>query len=310
MAYVYRYTDMSDNIIKYVGIVWSNNRSLRQRIKEHELYDEWCKNKLWKIEFLTEDIDTRTDAEYFESHYISLFKTDRYYNIKKANWGVSSFLPTRDNWQVYDTEKDKEIEDLKKRNDILESKLKKIQIELDSAKNDLDNVKKENEYREEYLSSIIKQMRNGTKTGVRNYNLKKKEVPEFILNENLYLSFESKKNKSKNDLRNVISHKSGYFKKRKSLNSPHYSIPCKLILYKNKKKIGKRYFDSIKECSVFTGLSTYQITDSMLYQEYNTYFYWNNGYIGCSKIDDYSYQDKLYIRVCAITPKNEVKYES
>ena len=102
MAYIYRYTDLEDNIIKYVGIVWSDNRTLLQRIREHNLNDEWCKNKKWKIEFLTENINTRTDAEYFESHYISLFGTYKYYNKSKAGWGVSSFLPNKEkDWKVY-----------------------------------------------------------------------------------------------------------------------------------------------------------------------------------------------------------------
>ena len=51
MAYVYRYTDLSDGIVKYVGVVWSENRTLSQRIREH-FNDKWCKGKKWKIEFI------------------------------------------------------------------------------------------------------------------------------------------------------------------------------------------------------------------------------------------------------------------
>ena len=40
MAYVYRYTDLADNIIKYVGIVYGENRTLKQRIYEHFRDDE------------------------------------------------------------------------------------------------------------------------------------------------------------------------------------------------------------------------------------------------------------------------------
>lgn len=104
MGYVYRYTDLEDNIIKYVGIVWSN-RPLLQRIKEHQYNDSWCINKKWKIEYIKEDINTRTDAEYFEAHYISLYQTDKYFNTSKAGWGVSSFLPNReDDWVIYKEE--------------------------------------------------------------------------------------------------------------------------------------------------------------------------------------------------------------
>ena len=35
MGVVYRYIDLNDNQIKYVGIVWSGNRTLKQRVEEH-----------------------------------------------------------------------------------------------------------------------------------------------------------------------------------------------------------------------------------------------------------------------------------
>lgn len=35
MAYVYKYTDLLDNVVKYVGIVWGKTRTLQDRIKEH-----------------------------------------------------------------------------------------------------------------------------------------------------------------------------------------------------------------------------------------------------------------------------------
>ena len=101
MAYVYRYTDMADGIIKYVGIVWGNNRSLSQRIKEHKKNDLWCKCRDWKIEFLKKTITNRTDAEYLEAHYISLFNTGEYYNVKKVGWGISEFLSDEGEWVEY-----------------------------------------------------------------------------------------------------------------------------------------------------------------------------------------------------------------
>ena len=101
MGCVYRYTDLEDGVIKYVGIVWSENRTLKQRVKEHAMNDSWCKNKSWLIEFIEENINSRTDAEYFESHYISLYETDKWFNQKKSGWGKSSFLPERTDWKVY-----------------------------------------------------------------------------------------------------------------------------------------------------------------------------------------------------------------
>lgn len=102
LAWVYRYTDNTDGVIKYVGIVWSENRSLGQRIYEHQNNDSWCINGDFKIEYIEENINSRTDAEFFESHYISLYRTDRYYNKAKSGWGVSSYLPNRENeWTEY-----------------------------------------------------------------------------------------------------------------------------------------------------------------------------------------------------------------
>lgn len=102
MGYVYRYTDLDDNQIKYVGIVWSDNRTLEQRIKEHKYNDWWCRDGRWKIEYITKNIETRTDAEYLESHYIALYETDKWYNVKKSGWGISSFVCSDDIWMLYD----------------------------------------------------------------------------------------------------------------------------------------------------------------------------------------------------------------
>lgn len=88
MGYVYRYTDLSDNIIKYVGIVWSDSSSLLQRTRQHFLSDRWCYEGQWKIEYL--EIDNKTDCEGLESHFISLYDTSKWYNKRKSDWGVSS----------------------------------------------------------------------------------------------------------------------------------------------------------------------------------------------------------------------------
>lgn len=93
MAYIYRYTDLVDGIIKYVGIVWGESRTLQQRLNEHERNDEWCFIRRWKIEYIEVGINNRTEAEFFESHFISLYGTDKYFNTKKSNWGTSNLVP-------------------------------------------------------------------------------------------------------------------------------------------------------------------------------------------------------------------------
>lgn len=102
MGIIYRYTDLQDGIIKYVGIVWAGNRTLEQRDKEHRKNDDWCKNGIWKVEFLQREINSRTDAEYLEAHYIAKFGTDNYYNKTKAGWGMSSIVDDiYEEWELY-----------------------------------------------------------------------------------------------------------------------------------------------------------------------------------------------------------------
>lgn len=108
MGCIYRYIDKTDGIIKYVGIVWSNNRSLAQRIKEHKK-EPWYKNGDWKIEYSSKHINSRLDAELLEAYYISLYGTKDWYNISKADWGTCSlfdnvFLEESD-WKVFEDKK-------------------------------------------------------------------------------------------------------------------------------------------------------------------------------------------------------------
>ena len=102
MAIVYRYIDLHDNIIKYVGIVWANNRTLDDRIREHSANDSWCKGRYWKVEYLNRDIQTRMDAELLEGHYIGKFNTGKWYNTNKSSWGKSTLLDdSNDQWIEY-----------------------------------------------------------------------------------------------------------------------------------------------------------------------------------------------------------------
>ena len=91
---VYRYTDIEDEKIKYVGIV--RKGKLSNRLQSHEMDDEWCKGKGWFIEYF--DCDTQSEAEAFEAHLIALYGTDKYYNVKKAGWGINKYLPDVEKW--------------------------------------------------------------------------------------------------------------------------------------------------------------------------------------------------------------------
>lgn len=89
------------------GTVYNNNRTLEQRIKEHAK-DKWYIGKDWMIEYVK--LATRSEAEAFESHYISKYGTDKYYNKAKANWGINGFL-AEDMivWERYVKQEDNQI---------------------------------------------------------------------------------------------------------------------------------------------------------------------------------------------------------
>lgn len=91
---VYRYTDIEDGIIKYVGIVRSGK--LCDRLQAHEREEEWCKNKPWYIEFF--ECENQSEVEAFEAHLIALYGTYKYHNTQKATWGLNKYLPDVESW--------------------------------------------------------------------------------------------------------------------------------------------------------------------------------------------------------------------
>lgn len=102
MACVYRYRDMWTNEIHYVGIVWSNTRKIDTRISEHYKNDQWCTDGCYIVETLDVPISSRTDAEYYEAHYISLYDTGKFYNKNKVGFGTSNIIPdNEDKWLYY-----------------------------------------------------------------------------------------------------------------------------------------------------------------------------------------------------------------
>lgn len=102
MSCVYRYKDMWTNEIHYVGIVWSKTRTLNDRVREHYKNEEWCRSGCYVVESLDVPVTSRTDAEFYEAHYISLYNTGEFYNKRKANMGISSLIPdNEDKWKYH-----------------------------------------------------------------------------------------------------------------------------------------------------------------------------------------------------------------
>jgi hypothetical protein len=86
---VYKYINKETNEIDYIGIVWSVDRELKKRIKEHSKYD---KMDLEKYEVHYFDVETKADAEVWEGHLITYYGTQEGLNKSKSNWGLCTFL--------------------------------------------------------------------------------------------------------------------------------------------------------------------------------------------------------------------------
>ena len=154
MAYIYRYKDPLDGITKYVGIVWGETRTLQDRINEHQKED-WCKDKSWIIEYITEDIDNKSEAEAFESHFIALYNPC--YNVAKVGWGINKYLPDRLNdWQVYN-KNDFIKQEIQKGNsvDANERRLKYLNNKINSCKKCIENNKKSYDVINYVLNAIL-----------------------------------------------------------------------------------------------------------------------------------------------------------
>jgi len=94
---VYRFIDETDNRIKYVGITRGDRIS--DRMSLHKLCDIWKDLGIWKIEYF--ECENKSEAEAFESHLITLYGTDKYFNTMKVGWGLNQYLPDIENkWKT------------------------------------------------------------------------------------------------------------------------------------------------------------------------------------------------------------------
>lgn len=87
MGKVYRYVDLQDFSVKYVGIVYDSDR-IKRRIEEH--IKDFDERKTYRVDILDLECE-RIDLEYLEAHFISLYNAE--YNKRKRNYGVSVFIP-------------------------------------------------------------------------------------------------------------------------------------------------------------------------------------------------------------------------
>lgn len=95
VPYVYRYVDKKDGEVKYIGII-NNDSNFPQRFNQH-INDEWNDKGEWSIEYI--EVNSRTDAEALEAHFIWFYGTGEYFNKAKTNWGACSFVPDPDEYE-------------------------------------------------------------------------------------------------------------------------------------------------------------------------------------------------------------------
>ena len=95
---VYRYIDIGDGNIKYIGIV--DKGTLPTRHKQHQR-DSWFKNGEFICQYI--QLQNKSETEAMESHLIEYYHTGEWFNKSKVGWGLNSFIktPSEYEWQYY-----------------------------------------------------------------------------------------------------------------------------------------------------------------------------------------------------------------
>lgn len=107
MSIVYRYINKQTRQIEYIGIVYSDKKTLEKRVVEHSK-EEKFQGKDWKIQYF--ECENRSVVEAWESHLIEKYETYKHLNICKKGWGSNPYIPNDESlWQDYTEEAQKII---------------------------------------------------------------------------------------------------------------------------------------------------------------------------------------------------------
>lgn len=99
---VYKYVHKTTKEVDYVGILWSHKRKLSRRITEHSRNDNMDLS-IYDVFYF--NVTTKADAEIWEGHLISHYKTHNKLNKYKSKWGLCTFLKGKEdeiNWIKYE----------------------------------------------------------------------------------------------------------------------------------------------------------------------------------------------------------------
>lgn len=97
MAYIYRYVNKKNGITEYVGII-TKESNFPRRFEQHKR-DPWYEFGKYDIYYAV--VESQTDAEALEGHFIAEYESYDYHNKAKINWGKCSFAPNV-KWEKYD----------------------------------------------------------------------------------------------------------------------------------------------------------------------------------------------------------------
>lgn len=98
MIAIYKYIDIDDGIVKYIGVVTKGTISSRHY--NHKSQDIWCSDRM-QLQYV--ELSTKSEAYAYESHFISFYKTYKYYNKDKSDWGLNNYIqPLSDEkWNIF-----------------------------------------------------------------------------------------------------------------------------------------------------------------------------------------------------------------
>lgn len=136
MEYVYKYTDVDNDKVIYVGRTTDLSGRFLQHAKE-----PWTKENNFRCEYI--EVNNRTESEALEGHFIELYGTSKDRggrNTKKAGWGLMSFAPEVE-WLTMDentAQRTRLISELAS----LEERIKAGKIELACIENEIREAKR------------------------------------------------------------------------------------------------------------------------------------------------------------------------
>lgn len=200
-AFVYRYIDLCDGVVKYIGIVYSEDRSLDDRVREHARNDNWCKTRKWKIQYIV--VNNRSEAETYETHFISLYNTGNYFNKAKTDRGVVSFIPEVE-WHDYNVDSNEENEKLKSIIKHLTKENKELNLKIKYLENEICN----------FVSSVKKEVDKNTELEIKN-----KKLEDELIN---YKNTDDYNNLKEAIARNVIAERCREGKIKARENNPNF----------------------------------------------------------------------------------------